>query len=127
MSYLARAEPYFYHAQDTLGEEGLYHYRLLAKNANDWQIISPVKGIRYQKFDGFEIYPNPCRDILNINFYTQSSTGQLELVNSMGQLIRTLPIPGNFATLNTSWLNSGNYYIRFRKLNKVVTKAFFKL
>jgi len=126
-SFSTRVVPNFYRVQDTLREDGIYYYRLLAKNGGAWQIISPVTGIRYQQPTTFDLYPNPCRDILNINLYTQSSTGELELVNSMGQLIRTLSVLGNFATLNTSWLNSGNYYIRFRKLNKVVTKAFSKL
>jgi hypothetical protein len=110
---------------DTLPESGEFFYRLMLVDQHGGTVFSPTVRISSKEDCVFSLYPNPCREILFINFSTPSSIGTLDLVNSQGQTLQTLSLAGR--AINTIWLNKGKYYIRYRVKNKVVTKAFIRL
>ena len=110
---------------DTLPESGDFFYRLMMVDQHGRKEFSPTCWISFKEGCVFSLYPNPCNEILFINFSTPSSIGCLDLVNSQGQTLQTLSLAGR--AINTNWLKKGKYYIRYRVKNKVVTKAFIRL
>lgn len=66
-----------------------------------------------------QIYPNPFTTIANITFESMGAHTQIQILNTMGQIIAT-PIQGYYSegTHNTYWnadgLPAGTYYCRYR-------------
>ncbi|MEI7670329.1 MAG: T9SS type A sorting domain-containing protein, partial [Pseudomonadota bacterium] len=61
------------------------------------------------------IYPNPAKDVLNINNTLANST--IEIYNSIGKLVLRKNINNSYALIDISMLSMGSYYIRFEKEN----------
>ncbi len=55
-----------------------------------------------------KVYPNPTNGILNLNY--ESRTGQVQILNFSGQLLRTFEISGEEMQIDLSDLESGNYF-----------------
>jgi len=55
-----------------------------------------------------KVYPNPTNGILNLNY--ESSTGQVQILNFSGQLLRTFEICGEEMQIDLTDLESGNYF-----------------
>ena len=78
--------------------------------------------------DGFYIYPNPVKDLLNIK--TPSNLGLLcsyTIINVLGQIVKTEKVfdENNF-TINTATISSGAYFITLEKGIKKKTLRFIK-
>lgn len=77
-----------------------------------------------------EIFPNPVKDVLNINISSQDQELSCRIINQAGQIIqdRTLNVSGSSnISLNTSMLEPGIYFIQISS-NKgySITKKFLK-
>jgi hypothetical protein len=75
--------------------------------------------------NSFEIYPNPVNDIINI-----SATGvfnyDVVIYNTVGEVVLTHHNRGESATIFTSDLAAGIYYIRLITEYGIVTKKIIK-
>ncbi len=61
-----------------------------------------------------QIYPNPAKDILNINFGENLlDNAELEIINILGESILTQKVNQQKIELNVSNLKSGNYLLKF--------------
>lgn len=61
----------------------------------------------------FTLYPNPARNNVTIDFKNDISVGTISVLNTLGQLVKTLqnPVQNNNVTIDISDLNSGTYFI----------------
>jgi len=56
------------------------------------------------------LYPNPASDVLEVS--SDSKIDRIELYNVMGQMVRTLSVEANEATIDVSHLNAGTYFVK---------------
>ena len=71
------------------------------------------------------VYPNPARDLLNIN--TEMPIESVQIVSVSGQLMRTIQGNSNYEEINISDLQAGMYYILIRSKGDLITEKFIKL
>lgn len=78
---------------------------------------------------GLELYPNPAKNILNINWeVNQTNPTQLAIYNITGQEVKSIDlstqIGQNTKELNINSLAQGTYILNMQADNQVVTKKF---
>lgn len=72
-------------------------------------LINPVS-IEDQGFDDVKVFPNPTTDILNI---TSSETiSEIEIVNTLGQVVKSIEVNSDSAVCNVEDLKAGVYMVR---------------
>ena len=71
----------------------------------------------------FEVYPNPTKDILNINAKGIGSSYKVQIIDMTGAIVMTAD---NAKTVNTSTLSTGNYIIRLIADGKTYVNRFTK-
>lgn len=72
-------------------------------------------GVEKPKPAGVRVYPNPAKDVMNIEIGENLDLSRIELVNTIGKTVRTLDNAaelGRYIPLNVSNLPSGLYYLR---------------
>ena len=103
---------------------GINYYRLciISNSSKEYSMTIPVK------IEGKKpvLYPNPVTDLVNIYFPDASSRYELEIVNMFG--VTELKTVVNTVTcqIRVSNLRNGNYYVRLRHNNGLITLPFFK-
>lgn len=61
-----------------------------------------------------QVFPNPARDRIKVRIAGEFQTGQhVQLVNMVGQVVRTLPLSGNEVELEVSDLPGGMYLLEW--------------
>ena len=70
-------------------------------------------------------YPNPLRDLLNIELNDQSIQN-IQLINSVGQRIKTLNVVQGTNSYNISNLQAGLYFIEISTPKGILTKKLIK-
>jgi hypothetical protein len=58
----------------------------------------------------FTLYPNPVKDVLNIQSKDRTPINSIEIYNTLGQIV--LAVPNTISTVDVSTLQSGNYFIK---------------
>ena len=71
----------------------------------------------------FEVYPNPTKDILNINAKGIGSSYKVQIIDMTGAIVMTAD---NAKTVNTSTLSTGNYIIKLIADGKTYVNRFIK-
>ena len=71
----------------------------------------------------FEVYPNPTKDILNINAKGIGSSYKVQIVDMTGAIVMTVD---NAKTVNTSTMSTGNYIIKLIADGKAYVNRFIK-
>lgn len=73
------------------------------------------------------IYPNPCKDILNLSIQGINLNGySLSIYNSGGQLEMNRIITQGNSTLDVSFLNPGIYCLFLNSDRHIIHKTFIK-
>ena len=72
------------------------------------------------------LYPNPTAEFININFEDQSSTTELEIVNTSGIVLSKHLLKKDSCQIRVSDLKPGFYFARLRNANGTVTLPFTK-
>jgi len=75
-----------------------------------------------EKTSPVNIYPNPAKDILNIQ--TELNIKQISVLDMQGKLLKTWE--GNDKTIDLQSIPAGNYIIKIQMDNSVVEKKFMK-
>jgi Leucine-rich repeat (LRR) protein len=74
---------------------------------------------------GIKIYPNPVKDILNIQTENSIFVEAISIYNSLGQVIQTITNPNNLS-INVATLRTGVYYLTVSSENRSSTIRFIK-
>lgn len=70
----------------------------------------------------FVAYPNPAADLLNVRFEDASKVQQIELTNSIGQMVYQSINPENLEQIDLSSLTEGMYYLSIYSNNERITR-----
>jgi len=78
------------------------------------------------QIDFFQIFPNPAHDFINVRFskIDQLNNNNIQLYNSIGQLIQTTSINKELISIGLDNLSSGLYFIRVISNNYSHIKKF---
>ena len=58
----------------------------------------------------FTLYPNPVKDVLNLQSKDNTAINSIEIYNILGQVV--LAVPNAISTVDVSKLQSGNYFVK---------------
>ncbi|MDN3675853.1 aryl-sulfate sulfotransferase [Flavobacterium paronense] len=58
------------------------------------------------------IYPNPVKNVLNINLPVQFTSANLTLINNIGQTVYSTAINSNTLSINVNQFSAGLYYLK---------------
>jgi hypothetical protein len=58
----------------------------------------------------FTLYPNPVKDVLNLQSKDNTIVNSIEIYNTLGQIV--LAVPNAISTVDVSNLQSGNYFVK---------------
>jgi hypothetical protein len=72
-----------------------------------------------QQIEGFVMYPNPVNDVLNIS--AKNTIENLQIINMLGQVVKTSSPNKNSFQLNISNLNTGIYFVKVSVNNTEAT------
>jgi hypothetical protein len=82
--------------------QGIYQFTLPTSLKNEQFATATVS-----------LYPNPCRDVINISLHDQNPNPAIvQVYNTAGQLMHTQTIAGQNSSLNVSTLIPGVYFVR---------------
>ena len=85
---------------------------------------SPFTQVNEERKDcSFDVFPNPVNNILSITFGNKSL---IEIINSQGQIIRTVNLAENQTSIDVSNLSSGIYFIKAKTENGIEVRKFIK-
>jgi NH3-dependent NAD+ synthetase len=71
----------------------------------------------------FEIYPNPSNGIFNIAMNQVQDNMNIEILNSIGQVVYNSPVTSTITEVNISNVESGNYFVRVITENGIAVKG----
>ena len=69
----------------------------------------------------FSIFPNPSKDVFNIQHQLEGNQLYMSLYNQVGQLIMNEPIAGKNNQFDTKGLTNGVYFIQIRNNSSLLS------
>lgn len=91
------------------------YYRLAMVNSNGSYTYSNIVAIRYDKNSFITIFPNPAKDIVNVQLQLPAGPVSLQVIDMMGHLVKSVRLQSSGDALSTaidiSGLARGQYYI----------------
>ena len=82
--------------------------------------------INFSKFIAIKIYPNPVKDVLNIEGLNVNSKTTISLNDMQGRALAKTTITGSTYAWNIKQLPAGNYYVRIEADKKITSLKFVK-
>lgn len=110
-------EPVFIHASISVNSSAFNGgYSAVYSTVN----VAPSSISESELSEAFEIYPNPATDFVQITSPANSS--ELQIINSLGQTVKTIVKPVGQIQLDTDEFEKGVYLIQISNSDKTVTK-----
>lgn len=109
----------FFFRQDSTTETGALEIDEL-RIGNSWADVTPATpaGIQENQIDGFSMYPNPAKNVLNL--YTQSNLSKnVQISDVLGKQLVNTTVEGTTMELH---LQTGIYIIKVEEAGKVATQ-----
>lgn len=91
--------------------------KLLPRNNSDMTLVASVKSV--QESAGFSLSPNPAGEKVKL-FFDKAETHHFQLINSLGQVVKSSILQGLEAEVNISGMATGIYRIRISSANGLV-------
>lgn len=118
---------YIYNLLDFNPSEGWNYYRLKISDQQGHISYSPVIKAWMGITARILVYPNPAEKEIKIILPPQSSTTEISIVNSAGQVVRKVRCYQSSLTMNIESLNSGSYFIYIHNNRQAIVQRFTKL
>ncbi|HLP95230.1 MAG TPA: T9SS type A sorting domain-containing protein [Saprospiraceae bacterium] len=82
----------------------------------DDEILCSARGRAESKTpsSSFTVFPNPASDYIQLNAGNHASAGTVDLINALGQVVRTYTWEGSETRLNITDVPNGAYYLNIR-------------
>ncbi|WP_309642526.1 T9SS type A sorting domain-containing protein [Flavobacterium sp.] len=74
----------------------------------------------------FSVYPNPAKNVLNIDAKTTISMKSINIFNMLGQMIMAVPNAENVSSIDVSDLKTGTYFIKINSDKGTANTKFIK-
>jgi hypothetical protein len=84
-----------------------------------WQCDFTIN-LQKKIFDEIAIYPNPAKDIINVNINKKLTNGKIELFDITGKLFYEKAISDNNNIINVNRLKSGIYFVKLSENNLIL-------
>lgn len=119
--------------------DATYEYRIRSNcTGNDWSAHSPLHyhdlsaAQRLTTSNSIQIYPNPTKDLIQIEFNTNDSEEiSISVVDQLGRIIhtqnKTYPKGNQIETVNLSDLSNGYYFVSVHGRNGVEVEKIMKM
>ncbi len=102
-----------------------FDYKAPLTTNTESTIVQSLNNIAFGTSDNFSIYPNPAKEILNINSKNLFPINSISIYNTIGQLIQIVTNPKN-KSIDVSQLKSGIYILNIYSDNRVESIKFIK-
>ncbi len=83
-----------------------------------------ISDVAFEKY--FLIYPNPAKDVLNIQPKSNIEVKSISIYNLLGQLVQVVTNGANNSAIDVSNLKSGNYLIKINTAKGIFAAKFVK-
>jgi len=70
---------------------------------------------------GIEVFPNPAKDNVTVSFTNTEVPTHLEIIDITGQIISVQSVKQNHQKINLHFLNEGQYFIRAKNSEKIIS------
>jgi Secretion system C-terminal sorting domain len=119
---------YYYTFMDNEATDSKNFYRISAVEVSGDIFYSKVVNTNnsYRTIQDIAISPNPASNNINIFLGAKAVSGQLEIMNSMGQIISTQIINKDFISVNTENFPIGLYHVRIQNADFIGSGKFIK-
>ena len=91
------------------------YYRLKMIDHNGGYSYSKMVPIRYDNKASITIFPNPVKDVVNVQLQVPAGKVSLKIIDGMGRMVKTMSLRSSGSALSTaidvSGLAAGQYYI----------------
>lgn len=106
---------------------GKNYYRLQQADANGVTKYSSIRFTDFSKAHFANIFPNPVRDIININTDYQFNNASLQIFNSNGQIVLSSKLTGSGTlSLPVQKLQAGIYAAQIVQQEQIIKLSFIK-
>lgn len=113
---------------------GLFYYRLQQLDLYNNVLYSEIRAVNFpvKTLLGFNIYPNPTKSNLNLDFLSPNSENSytLSIFNALGQIVLSKNIEAhkglNQLQIDVQELNQGTYVIQLANTTKSYRRSFIK-
>ena len=87
-------------------------------------ILEETMSVEETSFEGFSFYPNPAKDVVNLNINNNQVIEQIDIFDITGKKVSTFKHPNS--QLNVSQLKAGNYLLKVQLEDSHQTFKFIK-
>ncbi|MFD2890530.1 T9SS type A sorting domain-containing protein [Flavobacterium chuncheonense] len=99
-----------------------YNYPIVTNTATSTYQVLNVQSFEFDS--AFTLYPNPVKEVLNLQAKNGIAIQSIEIYNVVGQLV--LALPNASSTVDVSSLESGSYFIKINTDNGSTSTKFIK-
>jgi Secretion system C-terminal sorting domain len=94
---------------DETPSEGLNYYKIMSVDKDGRTQYSEVKNVSLNKKNGISIFPNPCKDYVNISCIGMK---EINVLNQFGQVVKQLKVSSEKLIVDTKALPKGLYLLQ---------------
>jgi hypothetical protein len=108
---LKSLQPYYFKIDQLENNQGVPTLVGISNFTTEFSTV----GVEKPKSATTRVYPNPAKDVINIEISDFTDINRIELVNSIGKTVRVIDNAseiGRFSSINVSSLPAGLYYLR---------------
>jgi len=91
----------------------------------DESLVLAIDKVNNETFD-FKIYPNPAKDLLTIEFDNEKKQTNLQILNTMGAVLKETKIRNNKVYIDIASFSKGLYFVKLNFEKKFIVKKFMK-
>ena len=115
-------QPKHYRHLDKLPAKGINYYRLKQVDQDGSSTFSSIISLNNKDDQSFNIYPNPTLDLLQIGMTESNKSSQINLYNSLGQIVLKQQLTANTTTttLDLSLLSRGVYFLELNNGEEIL-------
>jgi Leucine-rich repeat (LRR) protein len=101
-----------------------YNFPIITNTAS-----TAIQALATQDFEFsnyFTLYPNPAKNVLNINTKSSIEVHTITIYNQLGQVVLAIPNAKNLNSVDVSSLKTGNYFLKITSDKGSATEKFIK-
>ncbi|WP_309640296.1 T9SS type A sorting domain-containing protein [Flavobacterium sp.] len=102
-----------------------YNFPIITNNATTTVALLANQDFAFEQY--FKIYPNPVKDILNIETKKTIEVTSVNIYNTLGQLVLVIPNAQQTKSMDVSSLKTGNYLMKINSDKESSSVKFIKL
>ena len=103
-------------------KDGFYFDDLLIR-----KIDNNITQIKKEFFnENITLFPNPAKNVITIQSESELKNSNVQLLNALGQTVKSISIENTTTSINISDLNSGIYFVQLNYNNQKLIKKIIK-